>query len=283
MSHLSKIKSLLQLYIYSNFHIALAAVCFLWGNGILLGFSINFSLSVYVFASTLFTYQLSRYALFKSKVFESVEGDELYGFTQNNLRFTFLSLLISAIIALVLFFEMPGQVKKWSVLLGLISFMYSLKIHTKSFAFRLRDIPFLKIFIIAFVWASMGVAFNYGYNELPVDWNFFLIQYLFIIIITLPFDIKDLQTDMMTNVKTIPTVMGKDFAQMITLVATAFYFVFFNVMFSNLSLVFIMLYGLLMIFLVVLNFAKLSQMKKWKVMMIYDGSMILFFLLSLLN
>lgn len=279
----NRFKRLVQIYIYSNVHIALAAVCFLWGNGILLGFSINFSLSIYVFASTLFTYQLSRYALFKSKVFESVEGDELYGFTQNNLRFTFISLLVSAIVSLVLFFEMPDQVKKWSVLLGVISFMYSLKINTKKFAFRLRDIPFLKIFIIAFVWVSTGVAFNYGFNEQLVNWKYFLIQYLFILIITLPFDIKDLQTDIMTNVKTIPTVMGKDFTQMITLIATAFYLVFFNVFFPILSPVFIMLYGLLMIFLVILNFTKLSQMQKWKVMMVYDGSMILFFLLTLLS
>lgn len=279
----NRFKRLVQIYIYSNVHIAIAAVCFLWGNALLLDFSINLSLSLYVFVATLFTYQLSRYALFKSKVFESVEGDELYGFTKKNLRYTFISIVVSAIVALVLFFEMPDQVKKWSVLLGVISFMYSLKVHTKKFAFRLRDIPFLKIFIIAFVWASTGVAFNYGYNEQPVDWKFFLIQYLFIIIITLPFDIKDVKTDTLTHVKTIPSVLGIDFAQMVTLVATAFYFVFFNLKFPNLSLTFVVLFGLLMIFLVWLNFTKLSQMQKWKVMMVYDGSMIVFFLLTLLS
>ena len=80
----------------------------------------------------------------------------------------------------------------------------------KSF-FRLRDIPYLKIFILSIGWAIITVFFPY---HLPLDllstkdWIFFMERALFIFTITLPFEIRDLNDDENVFVKTIGTRMG---------------------------------------------------------------------------
>ncbi|MFD2600377.1 hypothetical protein ACFSQ3_15590 [Sphingobacterium corticis] len=79
----------------------------------------------------------------------------------------------------------------------------------------LRQIPGLKLFHIAIVWSLSTVglpivdAWEHG---LPIDWhaaNFLgAIKVLFLLICTLPFDVRDFRQDSYYNLKTIPTMIG---------------------------------------------------------------------------
>ena len=60
----------------------------------------------------------------------------------------------------------------------------------KSFNFGLRKIPFLKTLIVAFVWASLcTLLFS------KIYWVHFVECFLFILLLTLPFDYKDKKQD----------------------------------------------------------------------------------------
>jgi 4-hydroxybenzoate polyprenyltransferase len=77
----------------------------------------------------------------------------------------------------------------------------------------LRDIPYLKIFVIGFVWSLIIIGLptlsSSGYLYFNIDYFFALLQvFLFTIAITLPFDIRDVDYDKDNNLKTIPRLLG---------------------------------------------------------------------------
>lgn len=87
---------------------------------------------------------------------------------------------------------------------GLISILYTLPLFGAK---RLRDLHLIKIFLIAFVWAYLGVLpmiIDEVSNHLIR--LVFLEKFLFILAITLPFDIRDLGID--GSLMTIPKVIG---------------------------------------------------------------------------
>ena len=90
----------------------------------------------------------------------------------------------------------------------LVSFFYAVPIFGKEA--RPRDIPFLKIFLIAFVWAwittlPVGVP---TYTD-PTRWAMFISRFCFIYAITIPFDLRDLLHDKAKNTQTIPHKIGQ--------------------------------------------------------------------------
>lgn len=100
---------------------------------------------------------------------------------------------------------------------GLISAGYSLPIF--RFAGRsggLRQIPGLKLFHIAVVWSlsSVGLPVVEAWAEaIPIDWQIAntlgLLKILFLLICTLPFDIRDMKQDSYYHLKTIPHLIGE--------------------------------------------------------------------------
>lgn len=76
---------------------------------------------------------------------------------------------------------------------------------------RLRDVNFIKIFLIAVVWAYVTVLLPL--LELNIALDDFAIgmlveRALFIFVITLPFDLRDWEIDQRNGVQTIPAVIG---------------------------------------------------------------------------
>lgn len=63
---------------------------------------------------------------------------------------------------------------------------------------KLRDIPFFKIFLVAFIWAMVSVYLPFELSQTTQNfsyWYQFLFHTLLIFGITLPFDIRDLKVD----------------------------------------------------------------------------------------
>ncbi len=76
---------------------------------------------------------------------------------------------------------------------------------------RFRDFPFIKVFIVAGVWAwtCVWVPFSiHGLKSDPAIVIAILEKFLFITAITIPFDIRDLEVDKSRQVKTIPNHWG---------------------------------------------------------------------------
>ena len=77
----------------------------------------------------------------------------------------------------------------------------------------LREIAFIKIYAIAIVWSLIVIGIPFietnGINFFDKTFALAFAQsILFIVAITLPFDVRDLPFDKQTNLKTIPYVIG---------------------------------------------------------------------------
>lgn len=92
---------------------------------------------------------------------------------------------------------------------GIISALYVIRIRGKN----MREIPYLKIHLIAFAWTMIVIVFpimNEGSDASVVYIGF--AHYLFFLGVTIPFDIRDLKYDKEDH-KTIPQVSGIEAAK----------------------------------------------------------------------
>lgn len=76
----------------------------------------------------------------------------------------------------------------------------------------LRNVPFLKIFLIAFCWTLATVTLPVsaqGHTLLePKSWWLTIERFVFIFAITVPFDIRDMQEDSGSELQTLPMLIG---------------------------------------------------------------------------
>lgn len=130
-----------------------------------------------------------------------------------------ISLTIIAVVSicvLVFFLKIPSILLL--AFLGMISIAYNLPLFTlNDRRFGLRNIPGLKLFLIAIIWSFSCVLLPIveGSERHLVDIKVadavLLVgkRFLFIAAITVPFDIRDLFQDKYFNLKTIPVVLGE--------------------------------------------------------------------------
>lgn len=123
--------------------------------------------------------------------------------------FILLIAIVSTATSVYFFWQTPNLIK-WGVIIpGLLSISYILPIFKNGG--RLRDFHFIKIFVIVVAWAWLTVFIPYlnhstiGFKELIL---LLLERSFFIFAITLPFDIRDLNIDAKTQVKTLPALLG---------------------------------------------------------------------------
>lgn len=110
-------------------------------------------------------------------------------------------------IATFCLFNLPLKVLWITAIFSTFTFLYVAPfIGQKS----LRSLSGFKIFVVALVWAGVTVLTPFGVTELSLTldiWLTFLQRFLFVIVLTLPFEIRDLQYDL-TNLRTLPQRLG---------------------------------------------------------------------------
>lgn len=198
------IKKLLDLILYSNLWIALCAAAQVYQYKLIFSASQILDLFIlFVFCSTLSLYAIHRVVgINKVKSFISLER---FAVISNYRKHIFLYGSVGAIGAAYLFFTLPTRVQIGLIIPGLLSLLYVLPVLAKQL--RLRDIAFLKIFLVAGVWASVMILlpalyYHEGFSIIMIP--LFIEKFLFIFLITLPFDIRDRKVDLSSNLKTLP-------------------------------------------------------------------------------
>jgi 4-hydroxybenzoate polyprenyltransferase len=174
--------------------------------------------SSFIFWSTLFIYQINTrdpLRLFKEFSLKTIHRR---GFLETGIIFS--SLIIT--ILHIPFLNLPTVLFAGG--LGLLSILYNLPEKTlTSNIIPLRGIPLLKIFIIALVWAGISSLLPLALSQkLYFSGNAFLLfvaNFLFILGITLPFDIRDFVNDQKKSLLTIPHVMGILYTKMLALLS----------------------------------------------------------------
>lgn len=201
---------LINFLLYSNIYIALCAVAMTAQTLYLLELNPRASLPLLglVFFSTLAIYALHRLvSLSKVDKELKVERFNIIGSYKSHVQ---IYAAIGVLGAAVAFFWLQLATQVVLLLPALLSIAYVLPFIGRK-KLRLRDVNFVKIFLVALVWAYVTVLLpliEYGLSLNSTLLLMCLERALFIFIITLPFDLRDRELDLRNGVLTIPTKIG---------------------------------------------------------------------------
>jgi hypothetical protein len=201
------IKNFVSFLLYSNIFIAISAVAMSLETLVLIGEEGYFwVLQGEVFAATLCIYAMHRLVSLRRLREELL--NERFRTIRTLQRLIWVVLAFSIIMGAVLFWWLKFNTQLALVLPAILSLGYVLPFWKNK---RLRDFHFLKIFLIAGVWAYVTVLLPLMEAEKPIDLLLFLHfseRALFIFAITLPFDIRDWEIEKASGVQTIPSRIG---------------------------------------------------------------------------
>ena len=198
--------------LYSSTWLAVAAVGLTWATFLFWGAHIPVRLAVLIFTATLFLYNLD--SVLPYKYGQQLILSERKRWMIQHRRELFLLALATLLIAGVLFL-LDGWAHL-SLFLGhlmAISLLYSLPLVRVRGRWRaLRDLPLLKVFLIAYVWAAITVWVPALYlNKAlasPVLLLLFGRRFFFILALAFVFDIRDYTKDRLSGTYTFPGLFG---------------------------------------------------------------------------
>jgi len=195
------IRRILNFYIFSNIHVALGVLCFV--KITLLSFAIDENdVGFFVFFATILSYNFIRFLNIPIR-----KNWVTSWFVENKFSLVILS-AVSAIGCIYLVYGFSIDSILVLIPFVILTFFYGMKL-PKSLV-SLRRIPGLKIFLIAFCFAGITVLFPLVENKIEINskvWMLFIQRILFVVLITIPFDIRDVIYDSQ-SLKTLPQYLG---------------------------------------------------------------------------
>lgn len=194
-------RNVFVLYINSSLHVAVAVTGFVFVTSIHLDVVVQPVLYVFICSSSVIGYNITRYGYLFSKI------DYMDRFLQIGIyTITGISLLVLAGSAFYLSLTVLGI----AGILGSITLMYSHPFFDGKL--NLRSIFGIKTIVIALTWAGVTVGLPV-LNEYPSGVAGFEImveaiqRFLFVVVLILPFDIRDARTDGY-SLGTVPQLFG---------------------------------------------------------------------------
>lgn len=200
---------IVRLLVYTNIWVALAAPSALWFTSTLLGLQTEYPIYFFVFFATLFTYNIQR--LYKAGKYYAFSEQFRHRWVIRHEKPLYILTLLSGTTLFFLLFFVPFSYLLWLAPAGLVSAMYFIPFFgTGASKKRLRDTPFLKIFLVAFVWSWVSVAaIGITAGKPVVEWvHLTLFQFFFCFALTIPFDIRDARFDAREGLKTFVSQWG---------------------------------------------------------------------------
>ena len=195
-------KNVISFFIYTNLYVSICVVSLYKITEILFGFSNNM-ISYLVFFTTLFAYNYMRMPLFS---IQSISSRSFWIQKNSNVIYTILTI---SFFASLYYISLLGIIYLYLITpVIIISFLYPLRLKIKCNYLSIREFPLLKIFLVAFSWSFITILAPLLYLNYVIDYNvivhFFRII-LFIVAISIPFDIRDFSID---QISTIPRLIG---------------------------------------------------------------------------
>jgi len=213
------LKKTTEFFIYSNIYVSICVVALCQSTSLVLGFSQS-QILPFVFFSTLFAYNFQRLVRFNPN---KMQPSHLKWMTKHRNFIVFIT-ITSILISIYYAFNLSSTALFFLIPASIISLLYPLKlISFRNEKISLRELPYLKIFLIAVVWSIVSVclvAEEYAMLFSLEVLLLFLSRFCFVVAITIPFDIRDLKYDDF-SLKTIPQLYGEEKAKTIALYSLA--------------------------------------------------------------
>ncbi len=194
--------------VFSNSWIGLACLAQIAYSFLLIGLEPDVDVMLFAGFSTIAVYNWQRLVRVSGQVPE-VHSERHHWIEQN--RSWLWTLTGTALIGSVYFLVQLSRGFQLAVaFLGVITFFYTLPWFSGTSRKGLRELPYVKVFLIALCWAGL-TAFFPLLEEGAVGWHIALLvateRFFFILAITIPFDVRDLPFDNAEK-KTIPQLFG---------------------------------------------------------------------------
>ena len=239
------IKKLFDFYIKSSFHLGVCVVSLYIISIYKLEIDLNYYILTCLFSSTIVVYNFIKYA----------STLPYYFFVQNApiKKIQIVSFFFGFFLLYSLFF-LSVEALFFGFFLFVICVLYVFPINHSISNFRNRSK--IKIFLVAICWSGSTVIFpfiesnniNYGDSML-----LFVQFFLFVIVCTVPFEIRDLKYDS-NDLKTIPQIYGTNNSKYISYVLI---FIFFSISFisngTSIDLISDLLISFVLVFIIYLT------------------------------
>lgn len=202
--------------VFTNLLIAFAATAQTLLSYEILELPYNYSIVLLEFSSTLLLYNLSIWISRPKDYSQSPYERTRWIFSHQSLFYLFnlfAFLLLGYALLQVHFYTFI-----YLGFIGLLSLGYAVPIFRIQGKWQsLRHIPYIKVFYIALIWSLSTVGLVYieslsGLQAVGWDRVLYLLmsKFLFIVLVTLPFDIRDMKQDSFYHLKTVPLRLGRD-------------------------------------------------------------------------
>lgn len=206
------INKIFEHIIFGNWFVAFASISLTLETYLMINRPVRIDgLLTLIFLSTLFIYNLHRYIGFpKTEKDKEIRKDIWHVKHSLLFKYTFYATIIGIIICI---FFTSRTVLLYLSPLGVLAIAYTVPlIKKKTNRINLRSIPGLKILFIGLVWGLSTVVLPMVDDGISIlnSTAYYMIarRILFIIAITIPFDIRDTDFDIQQGLVTIPILIG---------------------------------------------------------------------------
>lgn len=194
------LKLIFDFYIKASIHVALAVYAFLRITEIYFDLPNNPNLNYFVFFGTITGYNFVKYAgvakLHHRSLTNSLKVIQIFSF------FCFLWMCYYA-------FKVPIYTLYYTLPFIALTILYGVPF-LSGFDKTLREVSYLKIVVVAIVWAGFTVLIPTIDAEKKITFNIVLLmlqRFLIVVVLILPFDIRDVKYDAI-SLQTIPKRIG---------------------------------------------------------------------------
>ncbi|GAL83724.1 UbiA prenyltransferase family protein [Sporocytophaga myxococcoides] len=242
------IQRLFQFVIFSNLFISVSSITLTLSTFLIL--NTNFGshdvpFLLFIFASTFLTYNV--HIWYKKAGDDASLPRNIWRMRHSVLiKNLFVFFLMGLLVSL---FFISSKVIWFTMHLAVFSLFYSAPL------LNFKRIPFLKIFLISYVWSVSTVVLpsinkGLGFFDKEVI-EIFVQRFIFILALAIPFDIRDIELDKRNNIDTLPTLMGFGGAKLLSVILLIL-FILLGCLFYGLDYTFYsrLAIGILAIFLI---------------------------------
>jgi hypothetical protein len=272
------LKQVLNFYINSSVHVALAVYALSWMTLIELGIPYDENVLYFIFYASITGYNFVKYfgiAKFHHR--------SLVNWLKWIQIFSFFSFLLMCYYA----YKLNIETLTYIIVFGIITFLYAIPFLPKRFFVdkhhNLRSIGGLKVYLIALVWCGVAVFLPVLNNDYQIDMHVIIIavqRYFFTVVLMLPFEIRDLKYDSL-KLSTMPQRIGVKGTKIIgvILLGCMFFLEFFKNEISQIGIVILLAITSITLFFLV--FSKIEQGKYYSAFWV-EGLPILWLILMLI-
>jgi len=211
---------LINTFIFSTIFLSVGAVLLTVSAQVQLGMQPHWQpYLLLIFFATLIEYNRTRVIeLLTNK--EALNPEKQWWFRKNQKKLFFV-MAVSVAGFFIAAIHTKTEVLLAFLPLGILTFFYSFPVTgNKNYFFGLREVPYLKIFLIAFVWSGTTIFLPFVQAGAKIlETHAILLfgeRFFFIFAIAIPFDIRDMQADRNAGLKTIPLLIDKNKALLLS-------------------------------------------------------------------